>query len=240
MLSAPDVPCLILCGGQGTRLREVVPNRPKALAEVKGRPFIFFLLDQLLRFGVRRVVLCTGFKGDQIKESIRDSYGNLEIDYSQENTSLGTAGAIKAATETVVDETLLVINGDSYVDYDFHSFLLQHQTTGSNFSMVLAQFVESQRYGAVQVDKKNRVTRFLEKSTRASNELSLINAGTYLISRECIKSFPMENPLSLETRIIPASVGKGLHGFIAGGRFIDIGTPSSFAEAGKFFDALCN
>tara|TARA_Y100001960_G_C14724403_1_gene854168 strand:- start:826 stop:1554 length:729 start_codon:yes stop_codon:yes gene_type:complete len=238
MIKVSDLPCLILCGGQGTRLREVVPNKPKALAEVNGRPFIVNLFEQLSNFGIVKVVLCTGFKGDQIKEAIGDGYDNLVIDYSFEEATLGTAGAIKAAIDRVFGETLLVINGDSYVGYDLGRFLSQHQTTRSNFSMVLAQISDAQRYGVVGMDKHKRVTRFLEKSGHVSNAPSLINAGTYLISRECIESFSGERPLSLEMNVIPSFVGDGLHGFVAEGGFIDIGTPGSFAEAGAFFDAL--
>src|SRR5882757_10846574 len=78
---------LILAGGLGNRLRTVVSDRPKPLAEVAGRPFITFLLDQLLRFGFQRAVLCVGHLGEYVPPVLGEKYGALELLYSFEQTA---------------------------------------------------------------------------------------------------------------------------------------------------------
>jgi len=87
----------ILAGGLGTRLRSVVSDRPKVLALVRGQPFLAYLLDQLGEAGIRRVVLLTGYKGEQIEETFGSRYGNIQLEYSAETEPLGTAGALRLA-----------------------------------------------------------------------------------------------------------------------------------------------
>ena len=110
-----DVPALILAGGLGTRLEGVVTGIPKVLAPVCGRPFLSYLLDQLQAAGVREVVLCTGYRADQVFETFGTRYEELSLRYSSESRPLGTAGAIRQAVGLVGAERFLVLNGDSYV-----------------------------------------------------------------------------------------------------------------------------
>ena len=97
MSKAIELGCLILCGGRGTRLQSVVPDKPKALAEVNGIPFIYLLLKQLGCFQFGEVILCTGYQGNQVKDAVGEQYENLKVIYSEENEPLGTGGAIKNA-----------------------------------------------------------------------------------------------------------------------------------------------
>src|SRR3989304_8256332 len=87
-----DVTAAILAGGLGLRLRSVVTDRPKVLANIRGKPLLAFLLDQLVAVGIRDVVLCTGFLGDQVRAVFGESYNNLRLSYSQEAAPLGTGG----------------------------------------------------------------------------------------------------------------------------------------------------
>ena len=88
----------ILAGGLGTRLRPVLADRPKVLAEINGRPFLACLLDQLANAGCRSVILCTGYLGEQIYSAFGESYGSLlRLGYSREERPLGTAGALRLA-----------------------------------------------------------------------------------------------------------------------------------------------
>ena len=79
-----NVTALILAGGLGTRLQSSLPDRPKVLAPVAGRPFLSYLMDQLISIGFRHLILCTGYRGEQIKEAFGDNYNGLDIRYSQE------------------------------------------------------------------------------------------------------------------------------------------------------------
>ncbi len=233
-----ELSCIVLCGGQGTRLREVVVDRPKALAEVNSIPFIFLLLDQLSTLGITAVILCTGYRGEQIEQTVGGQYKNITIEYSREETRLGTGGAIKTALGKTSGTVILVLNGDSYVDFDLDNFVQQHSQSKSCFSMVLANVSNAQRFGVVEVDERGGIIGFFEKCHDTNTARpGLINAGVYLINRDSIKAFSSKAPLSLEKEVIPSFVGAGLRGFRTDGRFIDIGTPESFAGAARFFEA---
>ena len=230
-----NLPCsvsltaVILAGGVVTRLRGVVRDRPKVLAPVGGRPFLAYLLDQLEAAGVRKVVLCTGYLGEQIRQELGHAYGNLALAYSQESEPLGTAGALRLAPSRIDDELWLVMNGDSYVDADLNEFLAWHQEHQYAGSILLTWVENAARYGTVDVDAEGAIRAFHEKQGRAVP--GWINAGLYLLSRRLVESLPLGRVLSMEREVFPEWVSLGLGGFCTRATFIDIGTPESFAEA---------
>ncbi len=224
---------IILAGGLGTRLRPIVSDRPKVLAPVNGRPFIAFLFDQLVSAGFTEVVLCTGHIGVMIQESLGKSYEGLEIRYSQEVKPLGTGGALRLAVQLGILETVLVMNGDSYVDTDIHEFIEWHMKEGHKSSMLLIRLEENCRYGNVEVDKDGYINRFQEKESDAAS--GWINAGIYILEKEIIEGISTEKPCSLEYDVFPKLINSGLYGYCCGGEFIDIGTPESYVEAQEFF-----
>jgi len=109
-----DHTAMILAGGKGLRLRSVVPDKPKVLAIVNERPFLSYILTELSQAGLRKVVLCTGYKGDQIYAEYGERYKKLSIAYSREIAPLGTGGALRLALPLVPTNTVLVLNGDSF------------------------------------------------------------------------------------------------------------------------------
>jgi D-glycero-alpha-D-manno-heptose 1-phosphate guanylyltransferase len=228
---APDV--AILCGGAGTRLRAAVADRPKALAEVAGRPFLAWLLDLLDAQGFGRVVLCTGYRAEQIEAEFGASYKGLQLRYSPEPTSLGTGGALRFALPLLASETILGVNGDSYCQSDLGQFWRDHAESGAAASMLLSRVADSSRFGSVQVTGQGLVAGFQEKAAAAGP--GWINAGIYLVRRALLEAIPSGVPCSLEREIFPAWVKTGLRGVKATGDFVDIGTPDSYRAANELF-----
>lgn len=227
------ITAVILAGGLGTRLRAVVSDCPKVLARINGRPFITYLLDYLAAAGLRRVVLCTGYLGEQVSAELGEEYQGLSLGYSREEIPLGTGGALKLACPMFGSDPVLVMNGDSYCAADLDLFLRQHKAAGATASMLLTEVPEVDRYGSVLVDKLGRVERFEEKGGNTGP--GLINAGTYLLSTEIVASIPRDSAVSLERDVFPQLIGKGLYGFPGSGRFIDIGIPADYEAATGFF-----
>lgn len=224
----------ILCGGLGTRLRPVVADRPKPLAPVHGRPFLTYLLDQLAAASVREVVLLTGYRSAQVRTALGDRYAGMRLGYSAEPEPLGTAGAVRLALPRLAGPTVLLLNGDSYCDVDLARFGASHRRRAADVSLVLARVAEASRFGRVEVGRDGRVRRFREKEQAAGR--AWINAGVYLIERGLLEALPPGRPLALERDLFPAWVaGVRFFGFRCRGHFLDIGTPESFAEAGRFF-----
>jgi D-glycero-alpha-D-manno-heptose 1-phosphate guanylyltransferase len=228
----------ILAGGLGTRLRSVVPDCPKALAQVSGRPFLCFLLDQLVVSGISTVVLCTGHLGSQIRAALGDSYRGMGLMYSREFSPLGTGGALRAALPLVHSEEVLVMNGDSFCAADLNSFYRFHRESNANATLLLTQIVDMSRFGQVKVVNDGQIIGFEEKGTQKGS--GWINAGVYLMSKYLLKSIPDGKFISLEHDIFPSWIGQKFFGYKSSGHFIDIGTPASYSEASTLFGRIFN
>jgi D-glycero-alpha-D-manno-heptose 1-phosphate guanylyltransferase len=235
--SAPlaDITAAILAGGLGTRLRSVISDRPKVLAEIHGRPFLTYLLDELAAVGIEHVVLCTGYKAEKVREILGDRYRNMRLNYSEETTPLGTGGALRAALPHLETPTLLVLNGDSFCRADLAAFRTWHDERQAQASLLLAQVPDTARFGRVTVDETGQVLEFAEKGQNFGP--GSINAGIYLLAQKLIAEIPTDRAVSLEREVFPAWIGRGLCGYSGGREFLDIGTPESFAQAEQFFAA---
>lgn len=226
MSPAKAVHVLILAGGLGTRLRSVVADRPKVLAEVAGRPFITHLLDQLAQAGFQAATLLTGYKGEMVEEALGLSYWGMQLGYSVEETPLGTGGAIRAAARVIACEQLLVLNGDTFFDVDYRQ-LVQQAPAGSDL-MACRRVQDVGRYGAVQLDASERVMALAEKGSQGPG---LINGGIYVLHREAIAAWP-EAVFSIEIDYFPKRLtGERLCGTACEGAFIDIGVPEDLKRA---------
>lgn len=223
----------ILAGGLGTRLRSVVNDRPKVLAEVRDRPFLTYLLQQLARSGIKSVVVCTGYIGEQVKAAFGDAFGSMRLLYSQETSQLGTAGALRLALPLIQSDSVLIMNGDSFCDADFGDFWAWRAAKGAEAALLLTQVSDTRRYGRVQMDGDGRVLKFEEKGGKEGS--GWINAGIYLLDRSLLLNIPEGVDVSLEREMFPAWMDRGLYGYGNKGRFLDIGTPESYALAEKFF-----
>ena len=107
---------VVLCGGFGTRLQTVYRDGPKALVPIAGRPLLSYALEWLRSEGIGRVVLCVGYKHEQIEELFAEGGSDPEIRYSVEQEPLGTAGAVKQAESAIEGDCFFVLNGDSFLD----------------------------------------------------------------------------------------------------------------------------
>ena len=203
---------------------------------INGGPFLTYLLDQLDKVGMRKVILCTGYMACSVEDTLGKKYKNLEIIYSVENESLGTAGALKFAYPFLVTEQILVMNGDSFVEYDVYELFSYHLKKEAVASIVLAEVDDVSRYGEIEVNSEGEVRRFAEKGDKSG--VGWINAGVYLMKKDVLNTVPDETPFSLERQIFPSLIGKELYGYKANRKFIDIGTPESYAVAGDFLRQL--
>jgi len=219
----------ILAGGLGTRLKSVVADRPKVLAEVNGRPFLSYLLDQLLIAGIEQVVICTGHMAHHIEKEFGSSYGHLSLVYSEEKTPLGTAGALKNAEECIKSDFVLVMNGDSYCDVNISDFWSWHYVNRAAGSLLLVKVPEANRHGSIQTDVNNKIIEFKEKNEQ--NTEGWINAGIYMLKIELIKSIPKNRAVSIEREMFPLWIKEGLRGYRHTGVFIDIGIPEDLKKA---------
>jgi len=222
------VDLILLVGGKGTRLREVVSDRPKPLAPIRGTPFLDLLLNKLMSSPtIGNIILATGYKSEQMQER----YQTKRILISEEQEPLGTGGAIKKALPLAKSDPVFVLNGDSYIEVDFADFLDFHRRSRADITFCTREVEDVSRYGALTVDKRGRITSFTEKSARGGR--GIISAGIYLMQRHILDSFPPAQFLSVETDCFPKLLDKALFSYTAPGYFIDIGTKESYMAAQK-------
>lgn len=223
---------VVLAGGLGTRLRTVLPDTPKPLAPVEGRPFLSYLLEQLTRAGVSPFILCTGHLADQMR--VIEQAVSTPVMYSEEDRPLGTGGALRLAWRNYPGTApWLVMNGDSYLDVDLPVMMDSHRKSGLAATIAAVRVEDGRRYGTLEWSADHRITAFREKAAAAGKRW--INGGVYIFEQDFLNAMPDRTPLSLETDIFPAWVTQGIHAFESNARFIDIGTPESYELAQHFF-----
>ena len=217
---------VVLAGGLGTRLRSVLPDRPKPMADIDGIPFLELLLRDVALADPGQIILCVSFMKEVIQEHFGDNFLGIPVLYSEESEPLGTGGAIKQAFDLFHLDDALVLNGDSYVKVDYNKLLLscRHDPLG----LVLVHVEDANRYGRAEV-ADGRVLSLLEKSPEHTP--GLVNAGVYKISRKLF-SANLPRRFSFEKDVLEPDV-RSLHPrfLTAEGYFIDIGIPESLALA---------
>jgi D-glycero-alpha-D-manno-heptose 1-phosphate guanylyltransferase len=218
---------IVLAGGFGTRLREVVPDWPKPMAPVAGRPFLEILLAALAGKGFGRVVLSLGYLSEKIIAHFGDAFAGLDLAYVVEHAPLGTGGAVRLALERCGADHVFVFNGDTFLDLEAAAVERQWQSRRRPI-IVGRQVADTARYGRL-LTEQGRVTGFSEKGMAGPG---LINAGCYVLNWGQLDGFPLHEPFSLETDYLAEAVQREpVDVFVTDGQFIDIGVPEDYARA---------
>jgi NDP-sugar pyrophosphorylase family protein len=220
----------ILVGGEGTRLRPITYDLPKPMVPINGEPFLFYLIEFLKTQNVKDLVLMTGYKPEKIVEYFGDgSNFDINIEYSHEEKFLGTAGALKNASEFIGLETILLMNGDSYLPFNLEEMKKLHYKNDADCTLALTYLEDCSRYGSVTL-KENKIISFNEKGSATSG---FINGGVYIIEPSVLDIIPLQFT-SLEKAIFPKLAEEGkLFGYKTQGYFIDIGTRASYRRFQK-------
>jgi len=226
---------IILAGGFGTRLQSVISDLPKPMAPVNGVPFLDYQLNYLKHFGIKEVIISTGYLSEKIRDHYQNRFNNLQIKYSHEQQPLGTGGGIRMAMEMAENSELLVLNGDSFFDVNISDFFSLHHKSNTQFSLALRKVANASRYGTIELDESNDIISFKEKSGLSAS--GLINGGVYILNRESfLKNTPAQTNFSIEKDFFEKQIGKlSIKGFEFEGYFIDIGIPEDYTKAQNDF-----
>ncbi len=225
---------IVLAGGFGTRLAQVVKDVPKPMAPVCGRPFLEYLLDWLTGQGVDRIVLAVGYKKKCVMDHFGQNYKDAAVAYSLEDTPLYTGGATKKAMDMCREERVFVINGDSWFPVDLRRMRRDAEASGAPVTIAVKRMQHFSRYGNVTIDSEGFITAFQEK--RYCEDGS-INGGVYDVVRTVLDGWP--EAFSMENDCFPALVSeRKIRAFLGEGSFIDIGIPEDYARAQEFFKGM--
>ncbi len=225
---------IILAGGMGTRLRASVPDLPKSMAPVNGRPFLEYVLDYLELYSVKKVILATGHLHDVIELHFGKRYKYINIAYSHETEPLGTGGAVRQAFEQIDGRHAIVMNGDTMFRTNLgklYDFQLIHQ---SKLSIVVREVKDAARYGTVEFDETARITAFREKGQQTGK--ACINGGTYAIQKEFFYSLDLPEKFSLEKDCFEKIyTTHPIYALKCHQFFLDIGIPEDYEKAQQEF-----
>ncbi len=224
---------VVLAGGLGMRLRSAVPELPKPMAPIHGRPFLEHQLDYWIAQGVRRFVLSVGYRHEVIVDHFGNSYKDAELDYVIETTPLGTGGGLLLAAEKINNnEAFLLLNGDTYFAVDLNTLIEFARTNHASWCFSLFRTNEYGRYMGMDVTPQGQIVS-LKPGTEQSGRLA--NGGVYWVNPEASlgERFSAGDKVSLEDDIFPAAMvsGQRLFGIEFPGTFIDIGVPDDYYHA---------
>jgi mannose-1-phosphate guanylyltransferase len=225
---------VVLVGGQGSRLRPVTYDIPKALVPLRNRPFMGYMLDFLRRGGLSGAVLSLGYLPDPIQDYLRgkQDLDDFSVDYAVEDRALGTAGGIKNAERYLDGETLVVVNGDVLTGMDLAMAIQVHQASDALATITLTSVEDPTAYGLVEVDHDMLVHRFIEKPAADDVTTNLVNAGVYVLEPEVLGMIPAGREVSIEREVFPELQDSGrLRAHISSSYWRDIGTPRSYLAA---------
>lgn len=221
---------IILAGGFGTRLKNVVKDVPKPMAPINDKPFLEYLFKYLIKYNIQTVILSVGYKHEIISNYYSNSYYTLKLKYAIEDNPLGTGGGIVNALNYVNNNEVFIINGDTFFNVNLNDMCQFHKSNNSSITISLKEMKEFSRYGTVELIR-NRIITFNEKKFMKAG---YINGGIYIFKKNILLEPKKEmlQKFSFEKDFLEKNVNKlYISGYISDSYFIDIGIPEDYEKA---------
>lgn len=223
---------IIMCGGKGTRISKITHDLiPKSLIIFNQKSFLEILINKISNLGIKKIILCTGYLSNHIEKFIgiyQKNNQDLKIIISCENSALGTAGSLKLASKFIDNNSSIILNGDTYVNYDLNKYINWHYVNGCEISIMLSFVFNSSNFGSVKL-YKNKVLSFEEKKEKY---FKFVYNGIFISQNKFLNQLELKFS-NVEDTIFPDNLGS-LYGFKSFSKFYDIGTLEGFVRAKKF------
>ena len=220
---------IVLAGGFGTRLKQIITDIPKPMAPINGVPFLEYIFYNMSQYDVEKVILAVGYKSEVIINHFQNDYRGIKIEYSTEDTPLGTGGAIKKAMYMLDCDNAIALNGDTFIDINYDALWEKHAAENNDITIGLKKMHDFDRYGAVKRDG-DKIIAFEEKQYRREG---YINAGVYAINKRIFFNLDTSK-FSFESDILENNINSVvISSYVSNGYFIDIGIPEDFNKAQK-------
>jgi mannose-1-phosphate guanylyltransferase / phosphomannomutase len=225
---------VLMAGGSGTRLRPLTCDLPKPMVPVFNRPIAEHIINLLKNHDIREVIATLHYLPDVMREYFgtgRDF--DIQMTYSiEEEQPLGTAGCVKNIEE-LLDDTFLVISGDSITDFDLSAAIRFHYQKGSKATLVLARVPDPMEFGVVITDQEGRIQRFLEKPSTSEIFSDTVNTGTYILEPEVLQYLPHNEESDFSKDLFPLLLAKNepMYGYVAESYWCDVGNLDAYRQA---------
>jgi D-glycero-alpha-D-manno-heptose 1-phosphate guanylyltransferase len=223
--------CVILAGGLGTRLRSAVPDLPKCMAPVAGKPFLAHVIGYFQQQGVEKFIFSLGYKSEVIQDYLEAKYPALHKQYVIEKDPLGTGGAIQLACRQASEKNVLILNGDTLFSIQLPALTAFHEQHQSHCTLALKPMQQFDRYGVVEIAENGAIKSFKEKQFYKSG---LINGGIYALQVEAFLKEGLPEKFSFEKDYLEKLYRvRPMYGVVQDEYFIDIGIPEDFEKANR-------
>ncbi len=225
---------VVMAGGEGTRLRPLTITRPKPMTYIVGKPIMEHIINLLSEQGFKEFIATLYYLPEIIQEYFNDgSNWNIKLDYSIEESPLGTAGSVKYALKDKEKERILIVSGDALTDFNFQEIIKFHEEKKALITIVLTSVENPLEYGVVITDDEGRIVKFLEKPSWGEVFSDTVNTGIYILEPEVLNYIPENEPFDFSKDLFPMLLEKGapLYGYIANGYWCDIGNLEQFLKA---------
>ncbi len=230
---------VLMAGGSGTRLRPLTCDLPKPMVPILNRPIAEHIINLLKRHQITEIIATLHYLPDVMRDYFQDgSDFGVQMTYAvEEDQPLGTAGCVKNIAE-LLDETFLVISGDSITDFDLNAAIEFHRRQKSKATIVLTRVPNPIEFGVVITDEHHRIRRFLEKPSSSEIFSDTVNTGTYILEPEVLEYLPANQESDFSKELFPLLLEKDepMYGYIAQGYWCDVGHLDAYRESQ--YDAL--
>ncbi len=234
---------VVMAGGEGSRLRPLTLGRPKPMVSVVDKPMIEHIIDLLKRYGINDMVFTLQYMADSIQSYFGDgSAFGVNIQYSIEETPLGTAGSVKQA-QALLDDTFIIISGDALTDFNLESAIDFHKSHKSLATLVLKRVPNPLEYGVIITDERGAIKQFLEKPSWSEVFSDTVNTGIYVIEPSILDYFEEGKVFDFSKDLFPMMLEKSdpLFGYVADGYWCDIGNlPDYLRSCGDYLSGQCD
>jgi mannose-1-phosphate guanylyltransferase / phosphomannomutase len=225
---------VLMAGGSGTRLRPLTCDLPKPMVPILNRPIAEHIINLLKRHNINEVIATLHYLPDALRDYFQD--GNdfgVQMTYAvEEDQPLGTAGCVKNIAE-LLDETFLVISGDSITDFDLTAAIQYHKEKKSKATLILTRVPNPIEFGVVITDKDGLINRFLEKPSASEIFSDTVNTGIYILEPEILDYLPANTECDFSKDLFPLLLEKNdpMYGYVAQGYWCDVGSLDSYRQA---------
>lgn len=230
---------VLMAGGSGTRLRPLTCDLPKPMVPVLNRPIAEHIINLLKRHNITEVIATLYYLPDVMRDYFQDgSDFGVQMTYAvEEDQPLGTAGCVKNIAE-LLDDTFIVISGDSITDFDLQAAIEFHKSRNSKATIILYRVPNPVEFGVVITDEQMRIRRFLEKPSTSEIFSDTVNTGTYILEPSVLEYLPENTESDFSKDLFPLLLEKGepMYGFVADGYWCDVGHLDAYRES--HYDAL--
>lgn len=194
---------LFLVGGVGTRLKPLTDNLPKSMLPMMGKPLLERNILKLKDYGVNEIILSTCYKPQKIQKYFGDGTKlGIKIEYIEQDTPLGTGGAIKNA-ERFFNDTFIIVTQDILSDINISDMMKFHKEKSAAVTIAVTQVKNPSNYGVIEYNENFYAESFTLKSNLSEITSNYINTGIYIVEPKILKEIPESQVVSLEEETYP-------------------------------------